>query len=73
MFIDEQSTKKWNFDFVRGEPQPGRYEWVKVNEEGNEISESKETNGKINTQEKYAKETEKNAEDSFDKSNEKIK
>ncbi|XP_024871658.1 uncharacterized protein LOC112454469 isoform X2 [Temnothorax curvispinosus] len=47
----EQSMEKWNFDFVRGEPRPGRYEWVKLDEQGNEISESKETNGRISAEE----------------------
>lgn len=52
--------KKWNFDFVHGKPLPGRYEWVKLDEQGNEISESKETNGRIRTQEKCAEEAENN-------------
>ncbi|XP_077268852.1 uncharacterized protein LOC143900934 isoform X1 [Temnothorax americanus] len=47
----EQSMEKWNFDFVREEPRPGRYEWVKLDEQGNEISESKETNGRISAEE----------------------
>lgn len=60
--------KKWNFDFVNEKPQPGRYEWVKLDEKGNEISESEETNGKINIQENCADEAENNAEHSFEKS-----
>lgn len=52
--------KKWNFDFVHGKPRPGRYEWVRLDEQGNEVPESKETNGSVNTQEKCAEETEKN-------------
>ncbi|XP_011868195.1 PREDICTED: uncharacterized protein LOC105562182 isoform X2 [Vollenhovia emeryi] len=47
----EQKMKKWNFDFVHGRPLPGRYEWVRLDEHGNEISESNETNGRINSHE----------------------
>lgn len=51
--------KKWNFDFVNGKPLPGRYEWVELDEQGNEVSEPKGTNG-INAQEKCAKGAENN-------------
>ncbi|XP_029173861.1 cyclin-dependent kinase inhibitor 1-like isoform X3 [Nylanderia fulva] len=36
----EEDMKKWNFDFKRGVPLPGRYEWIKLDEHGNEISDS---------------------------------
>ncbi|KAL0107696.1 hypothetical protein PUN28_014774 [Cardiocondyla obscurior] len=61
----EQSTKRWNFDFVRGEPQPGRYEWVRLDEHGNEISKSNGTNGIINTREESAEKEENDAKRPF--------
>lgn len=60
MLIETQKKKKWNFDFKHGKPLPGYYEWVKLDEQGNEVFESKETNGEINTQEKGAEEAENN-------------
>lgn len=53
--------ERWNFDFEHEKPLHGRYEWVR-NEQGNEISESKETDGGTNQQEKRAEEAENNAE-----------
>ncbi|XP_015114739.1 cyclin-dependent kinase inhibitor 1 isoform X2 [Diachasma alloeum] len=29
----EQAKEKWNFDFDKGEPLPGRYEWIKADED----------------------------------------
>ncbi|KYN15430.1 PREDICTED: uncharacterized protein LOC108765100 [Trachymyrmex cornetzi] len=35
----EEAMKKWDFDFLRGRPveNPVRYEWVQLDEQGNEI------------------------------------
>ncbi|CAL1685348.1 unnamed protein product [Lasius platythorax] len=60
----EEDTKKWNFDFKRGVPLPGRYIWTKLDEYGNEISDStnlvnEEQNQ--NEQEERTEKTEKNA------------
>ncbi|XP_063988917.1 uncharacterized protein LOC135168549 isoform X2 [Diachasmimorpha longicaudata] len=29
----EQAKEKWNFDFEKGEPLPGRFEWIKADED----------------------------------------
>ncbi|KAG7198343.1 hypothetical protein KM043_005737 [Ampulex compressa] len=34
----EIAKERWNFDFEKEEPLPGRYEWVKIDQHGNEIS-----------------------------------
>nr|XP_012232109.1 PREDICTED: cyclin-dependent kinase inhibitor 2-like isoform X3 [Linepithema humile] len=34
----EKSKERWNFDFEKGEPLTGRYEWEKVSEDGTESS-----------------------------------
>ncbi|XP_076175820.1 uncharacterized protein LOC143151005 isoform X2 [Ptiloglossa arizonensis] len=33
----ENAKQRWNFDFEKEEPLPGRYEWVKLDRDGNEI------------------------------------
>lgn len=33
----ENAKERWNFDFEKEEPLPGRYEWVKLDQDGNEI------------------------------------
>ncbi|XP_018307640.1 uncharacterized protein [Mycetomoellerius zeteki] len=35
----EEAMKKWDFDFLRGRPveNPIRYEWVPLDEQGNEV------------------------------------
>lgn len=40
IFVDAQDKEKWNFDFKNGVPLPGRYEWIKLDEHGNEIPNS---------------------------------
>ncbi|XP_011145786.1 cyclin-dependent kinase inhibitor 1 isoform X2 [Harpegnathos saltator] len=35
----ENAKKRWNFDFENEVPLPGRYEWVRVDRDGNEISD----------------------------------
>lgn len=33
----ENARERWNFDFEKEEPLPGRYEWVKLDRDGNEV------------------------------------
>ncbi|XP_043253186.1 cyclin-dependent kinase inhibitor 2-like isoform X3 [Colletes gigas] len=33
----ENAKQRWNFDFEKEEPLPGRYEWVKLDQDRNEI------------------------------------
>ncbi|XP_072745774.1 uncharacterized protein [Anoplolepis gracilipes] len=59
--ISEEVMKKWNFDFNREMPLPGRYMWVKVDKYGNEISDSKnlvDEEQNRNEQEEQIEETE---------------
>lgn len=42
MLIDAQAKERWNFDFENEVPLSGRYEWVKLDRDGNEISETSE-------------------------------
>ncbi|KYN00673.1 PREDICTED: uncharacterized protein LOC108775706 isoform X2 [Cyphomyrmex costatus] len=39
----EKAKKKWDFDFLRGRPveNPVRFEWTRLDEQGNEISNLK--------------------------------
>lgn len=59
--------KKWNFDFKREIPLSGRYEWQKVDEHGNEISNSINSINLVNEEqnrneeEEQTEETERNA------------
>lgn len=62
-FVGAQDMRKWNFDFKREMPLPGRYEWKKLDEHGNEISNSinlvnEEQNR--NEEEEQTEETERN-------------
>ena len=43
----ENAKERWNFDFEKEEPLPGRYVWVKVDQDGNEISNPLETNNRV--------------------------
>lgn len=61
IFVDAQDKEKWNFDFKRGVPLPGRYEWVKLDEHGNEIPNSINSVNEVNTNEQeQTEETERN-------------
>lgn len=66
IFVDAQDKEKWNFDFKRGVPLSGRYEWVKLDEHGNEIPNSinsiNETQN-TNEQEEQTEETERRRND----------
>ena len=46
-FVWEQAKQRWNFDFEREEPLPGRYEWVKLDEHGNEVCNPLETKDEV--------------------------
>ncbi|XP_076236890.1 uncharacterized protein LOC143180806 isoform X2 [Calliopsis andreniformis] len=41
------AKERWNFDFEKEEPLPGRYVWVKVDQDGNEIGNPLETSNRI--------------------------
>ncbi|XP_076676158.1 uncharacterized protein LOC143373117 isoform X3 [Andrena cerasifolii] len=43
----ENAKERWNFDFEKEEPLPGRYVWVKVDQDGNQISNPLETNNRV--------------------------
>lgn len=63
--INMQAKRRWNFDFENEVPLPGRYEWVKIDLDGNEISDfAQSTTGERDLQEERPSETGKaNAED----------
>lgn len=42
-----QAKERWNFDFEKEEPLPGRYVWVKLDQHGNEIRNPLETNSRV--------------------------
>ena len=42
-FVWEQAKQRWNFDFEKEQPLPGRYEWVKLDEHRNEVCHPLET------------------------------
>lgn len=62
--------ERWNFDFKHEIPLPGRYEWVKLDEHGNEIPNSinlvneeqnrNEQEEQTETEEETEEETERN-------------
>ncbi|XP_078049088.1 uncharacterized protein LOC144476259 isoform X1 [Augochlora pura] len=43
----ENAKERWNFDFEKEEPLPGRYVWVKLDEHGNEIGNPLETRNRV--------------------------
>ncbi|XP_032677798.1 cyclin-dependent kinase inhibitor 1-like isoform X2 [Odontomachus brunneus] len=43
----ENAKEKWNFDFENEVPLSGRYEWVKLDRDGNEISDSAQLNNGV--------------------------
>ncbi|XP_076760225.1 uncharacterized protein LOC143428868 isoform X2 [Xylocopa sonorina] len=43
----ENAKERWNFDFEKEEPLPGRYVWVKVDQHGNEISSPLESSNRV--------------------------
>lgn len=42
----EEAKKKWNFDFEKERPLPGNYEWVRLDQDGNEIPMTTEVQNK---------------------------
>ena len=42
-----QAKERWNFDFEKEEPLPGRYVWVKLDQHGNEIRNPLEANSRV--------------------------
>ncbi|CAK9825891.1 hypothetical protein ANTRET_LOCUS3824 [Anthophora retusa] len=42
-----QAKERWNFDFEKEEPLPGRYVWVKLDQHGNEICNPLETSNRV--------------------------
>lgn len=57
----EENMKKWNFDFERGVPLPGNFEWKKLDEHGNEISDSTNVINEEQNRNEQEEQTEKNA------------
>lgn len=51
----ETAKQRWNFDFEKEEPLPGRYEWVKLDQDGNEITNPVEANSAIGNSDEGAK------------------
>ncbi|XP_006568963.1 uncharacterized protein LOC725144 isoform X3 [Apis mellifera] len=43
----ENAKERWNFDFEKEEPLPGRYVWVKLDQHGNEIRNPLEANSRV--------------------------
>ncbi|XP_031834590.1 uncharacterized protein LOC116427891 isoform X4 [Nomia melanderi] len=43
----ENAKERWNFDFEKEEPLPGRYVWVKLDQHGNEIGNPLETRNRV--------------------------
>ncbi|XP_034171241.2 uncharacterized protein LOC117600233 isoform X1 [Osmia lignaria lignaria] len=43
----ENAKERWNFDFEKEEPLPGRYVWVKLDEHGNEIGTPLESSNRV--------------------------
>ncbi|XP_043509806.1 cyclin-dependent kinase inhibitor 1B-like isoform X1 [Frieseomelitta varia] len=43
----ENAKQRWNFDFEKEQPLPGRYEWVKLDEHGNEVYNPLETKDRV--------------------------
>ncbi|XP_076394001.1 uncharacterized protein LOC100883023 isoform X3 [Megachile rotundata] len=43
----QNAKERWNFDFEKEEPLPGRYMWVKLDEHGNEISTPLESSNRV--------------------------
>ncbi|PBC34275.1 hypothetical protein APICC_09364 [Apis cerana cerana] len=41
------AKERWNFDFEKEEPLPGRYVWVKLDQHGNEIRNPLEANSRV--------------------------
>lgn len=57
MLIDAQAKERWNFDFEREVPLSGRYEWVRIDRDGNEISDFAQSKNEVhNSQEERPKE-----------------
>lgn len=69
----ERDKEKWNFDFKREVPLPGRYEWIKLDEHGNEIPNSINSINEVqNTNEQEETEgTERRNDEPMDKGNKK--
>jgi len=58
-------VQRWNFNFEREIPLPGRYEWVPVDKHGNEIPNSAILNNDVqNSQNGQVAETRNDAQDS---------
>ncbi|XP_029036240.2 uncharacterized protein LOC114872802 [Osmia bicornis bicornis] len=43
----ENAKERWNFDFEKEEPLPGRYVWVKLDEHGNEIGAPLDSSNRV--------------------------
>lgn len=43
----ENAKERWNFDFEKEEPLPGRYVWVKLDQHGNEIRNPLESSNRV--------------------------
>ncbi|XP_076619305.1 uncharacterized protein LOC143340841 isoform X2 [Colletes latitarsis] len=43
----ENAKQRWNFDFEKEEPLPGRYEWVKLDRDRNEIRNQLESCNRV--------------------------
>ncbi|XP_015432265.1 PREDICTED: uncharacterized protein LOC107188484 isoform X1 [Dufourea novaeangliae] len=43
----ENAKERWNFDFEKEEPLPGRYVWVKLDQHGNEVGNPLETRNRV--------------------------
>ncbi|XP_012282474.1 uncharacterized protein DDB_G0283697 isoform X2 [Orussus abietinus] len=57
----DEAKKRWNFDFEKEKPLPGRFEWTKLDERGNDVHSDEEEEGmgskeKNNTEEKEKEE-----------------
>ncbi|KAF3427480.1 hypothetical protein E2986_10639 [Frieseomelitta varia] len=45
--VNPTAKQRWNFDFEKEQPLPGRYEWVKLDEHGNEVYNPLETKDRV--------------------------
>ncbi|XP_053972942.1 uncharacterized protein LOC128887622 isoform X2 [Hylaeus anthracinus] len=43
----ENAKQRWNFDFEKEEPLPGRYEWIKLDQERNDIGYASESRNRV--------------------------
>ncbi|EZA50613.1 cyclin-dependent kinase inhibitor 2 isoform X2 [Ooceraea biroi] len=60
----ELCKQRWNFDFEKEEPLPGRYEWVKLDDHRNEIPNSTMINDTVqNPQKQQSEEVESKTSD----------